>query len=63
MKFDMRELKINNFNITPAGNERDTPVLYSFMSESVREFKNRDKLFILKPKHYTSKRTYEIVIQ
>ncbi len=55
----MRELKISNFNITPAGNERERPVLYKFMTECVREFKNRDKLFILNSKQYTNKRTYE----
>ncbi len=56
MKFEMRELKINNFNITPADNERERPVLYKFMTECVREFKNRDKLFILNSKQYTSAR-------
>ena len=60
MKFDMRELKIRNFNITPAGNERERPVIYNFMTECVREFKNIDKNFIINSKQYTSKRTYEL---
>jgi endonuclease/exonuclease/phosphatase family metal-dependent hydrolase len=63
LKFHMKELKLKNFNIIPSGSEKDRPVFYNNIIYSLNKIKHNDKTFINKLKSYSSKKTYEILVE
>ena len=60
MKFELRDMKLHNFNIIPSGDERNRPSFYQKMTSCVRGFKKHDKELIKNAHKYSSKKTYEI---
>ena len=59
MKFDMKELKIKNFNIIPTGHDSKRPNEYSYMIECLKKYKNLNKNFKLTNCLPKSKNIYE----
>ena len=60
MKFELKDMKIENFNIMPSGDDRKRPTFYQRMISCVKNFKRKDKDFIKNAHKYNSKKTYEL---
>ena len=60
LKFKMRELEIKNFNIIPSGADKDRPIFYDKVIESLNLMKKFNKNFMSIRFTLNSKKCYEI---
>lgn len=62
-KFNLRELKLKNFNLIPCGDDSQRSIYYTKMIETVNKIKKLDKNYIKNIESYSSKKTYEFLVK
>lgn len=61
LKFQLRELKLKNFNLIPCGSENMRPIYYERMIDVVKNIKKQDENLFKNIESYSSKKTYQIL--